>query len=260
MQGQFYILIFHTYSSDNLRFTLKVINARSYSLIQGFPGKFKCVLTSASEDVPCGLNICLENSVAGTGKTSTIVFIARLLVAMGKRILVTSYTHAAVDNILIKLIERTGCKCAGLKSENVVRVGSKTSVHPSMHSYLAHEVACERDRQDMIRSNSVHEQATRLSKPSIENLHKAISAASVVGVSALTIPKTPLLIGQEFDLVIVDEAGQISQPAIIGALLAADKFVLVGDHEQLPPLVQNEMAEEAGKLRKKNILVLVLSV
>jgi len=55
-----------------------------------------------------------------------------------------------------------------------------------------------------------------------------------------------LLIGQKFDLVIVDEAGQISQPAIIGALLAAESFVLVGDHEQLPPLVQSDVAEKAG--------------
>ena len=68
----------------------------------------------------------------------------------------------------------------------------------------------------------------------------------VVGVSALTAPRSPLLAGQSFDFVIVDEAGQISQPAILGAMMAADKFVLVGDHLQLPPLVKSEVAEEAG--------------
>mmetsp|Transcript_10002 Transcript_10002/g.18753 ORF Transcript_10002/g.18753 Transcript_10002/m.18753 type:complete len:410 (-) Transcript_10002:367-1596(-) len=206
-------------NEDQKAAACKVMNARCYSLIQGFPG---------------------------TGKTSTIVFIARLLVAMGKRILVTSYTHAAVDNILMKLIERTERQSYGLTSENVVRLGSKTSVHPSLHSYLAHELACERDRQDMIRTNSCNADTAKINKPSIANLHNIVSTASIVGVSALTIPKTPLLIGQKFDLVIVDEAGQISQPAIIGALLAADKFVLVGDYEQLSPLVQNDMAEEAG--------------
>ena len=55
-----------------------------------------------------------------------------------------------------------------------------------------------------------------------------------------------LLIRQKFNVVIVDEAGQISHPAIIGAM-AADTFVLVGDHEQLPPLVQSDIAEKAGK-------------
>lgn len=66
-------------------------------------------------------------------------------------------------------------------------------------------------------------------------------------VSALTAPKSPLLAGQHFDVVIVDEAGQISQPAILGALTAADSFVLVGDHMQLPPLVKSEVAEQAGE-------------
>ena len=48
-------------------------------------------------------------------------------------------------------------------------------------------------------------------------------------------------------MVIVDEAGQISQPAILGAIMAADSFVLVGDHMQLPPLVVSEVADQAGK-------------
>jgi Superfamily I DNA and RNA helicases and helicase subunits len=192
------------------------------------------------------LKLLLLKLCTGTGKTSTIVFIAKLLLAMGRRILVTSYTHAAVDNILMKLVEHKGCEDC-LKRDDLIRIGSKTSVHASMHSYLAHERACEKDRQDMIRNNSCGDATRDDCKPSLANLHNVISTAKVVGVSALTIPKTPLLIGQEFDLVIIDEAGQISQPAILGALLAADKFVLVGDHEQLPPLVQNEMAEEAGK-------------
>lgn len=66
-------------------------------------------------------------------------------------------------------------------------------------------------------------------------------------VSALTAPRSPLLAGQHFDVVIVDEAGQISQPAILGAIMAADSFVLVGDHMQLPPLVVSEVAEDAGE-------------
>jgi DNA replication ATP-dependent helicase Dna2 len=73
-----------------------------------------------------------------------------------------------------------------------------------------------------------------------------MSSAKIIGVSVLTVPNSPLLIEQKFDVVIVDEAGQISHPAIIGAM-AADTFVLVGDHEQLPPLVQSDIAEKAGK-------------
>jgi DNA replication ATP-dependent helicase Dna2 len=57
-----------------------------------------------------------------------------------------------------------------------------------------------------------------------------------------------LLAREYFDVVIVDEAGQITQPAVIGAMMAANTFVLVGDHMQLPPLVASELAEMGGKV------------
>ena len=43
-----------------------------------------------------------------------------------------------------------------------------------------------------------------------------------------------------FDVCIVDEAGQITLPATLGPLLLAERFVLVGDHLQLPPLVVSD--------------------
>jgi DNA replication ATP-dependent helicase Dna2 len=73
-----------------------------------------------------------------------------------------------------------------------------------------------------------------------------MSEARIVGATTLTVPRSPLLLSERFDVVIVDEAGQISQPALLGALAAADSFILVGDHLQLPPLVQSELAEKAG--------------
>ena len=39
----------------------------------------------------------------GTGKTTTIACLVEVLVAQGKSVLLTSYTHSAVDNILLKL-------------------------------------------------------------------------------------------------------------------------------------------------------------
>ena len=56
----------------------------------------------------------------------------------------------------------------------------------------------------------------------------------------------PLLQGRLFDVAIVDEAGQITLPAVLGALGRAHAFCLVGDHHQLPPLVQNPTAAEQG--------------
>jgi DNA replication ATP-dependent helicase Dna2 len=41
----------------------------------------------------------------GSGKTTAIVALIRLIVALGKTVLLTSYTHAAVDNVLVLSFE-----------------------------------------------------------------------------------------------------------------------------------------------------------
>jgi len=203
----------------------KVISTQDYALIQGLPG---------------------------TGKTSTIVFLTRLLAARGKRVLITSYTHAAVDNVLLKLMEvdvglasslngdRNNCTNGNngrRPSGDLVRIGRPSSCHLGVHGILVPTLSVA----SMSKQSNQQQQ-----KPSAQALHQTISNARIVGISALTIPRSPLMRNQQFDVVIVDEAGQISQPAILGALMAADSFVLVGDHMQLPPLVSSRAAEKAG--------------
>ncbi|KAF9972529.1 Tripartite DNA replication factor [Actinomortierella ambigua] len=63
-------------NSDQIHAVEKVMTAQDYALILGMPG---------------------------TGKTTTITQIIRMLVAQGKSVLLTSYTHSAVDNVLLKL-------------------------------------------------------------------------------------------------------------------------------------------------------------
>ena len=48
-------------------------------------------------------NYALILGMPGTGKTTTITKIVKLLVDCGKSVLLTSYTHSAVDNILLKV-------------------------------------------------------------------------------------------------------------------------------------------------------------
>lgn len=63
----------------------------------------------------------------------------------------------------------------------------------------------------------------------------------MVGTTCMGI-KHPIFTRRRFDFCIVDEASQISQPICLGPLLYAKRFVLVGDHQQLPPIVQNQEA------------------
>jgi DNA replication ATP-dependent helicase/nuclease Dna2 len=81
---------------------------------------FDDILTPTEEELPVHLNVnqkaamkkvlaardyALILGMPGTGKTTTIAEIIKTLVANGKTVLLTSYTHSAVDTILMKLLE-----------------------------------------------------------------------------------------------------------------------------------------------------------
>lgn len=169
---------------------------------------------------------CVIQGLPGTGKTSTIVFLARLLAAQGKRVLITSYTHSAVDNVMLKLVQRDlAALYDGRTLPALVRIGSESSCHQDVKSLLVPRLAAALEGHDLQNGKAYH--------PSAESLRRVMSEARIVGATALTVPRSPLLFSEKFDVVIVDEAGQISQPAVLGALAAADRFILVGDHMQL---------------------------
>ncbi len=198
------------------------MSAKDYTLIQGLPG---------------------------TGKTSTLAFIARLLAARGKRVLITSYTNAAVDNVVIKLLESgVGIADGNTGLSKIVRVGPRYSCHEMAKSVHVDDVATHVERIQMGHDQNLSlSQSNSTHLPCAESLGYVMSAARIVCSTVLTVPRSPLLANESFDVVIVDEAGQTSQPAILGALMAADTFVLVGDHKQLPPLVNSEIAQAGGK-------------
>ncbi len=52
----------------------------------------------------------------------------------------------------------------------------------------------------------------------------------------------PAAEGRTFDYCVVDEAGQAPLLSALGPLVRARKFVLVGDPQQLPPIVQSDEA------------------
>ena len=87
LSSALYLHFLYQNNSEQLRCTLnpsqeaailKVLTARDYALILGMPG---------------------------TGKTTTIACLVQVLVARGNTVMLASYTHSAVDNILLKLKE-----------------------------------------------------------------------------------------------------------------------------------------------------------
>lgn len=168
----------------------KVLLSKDYTLIVGMPG---------------------------TGKTTTICTLVRILHACGFSVLLTSYTHSAVDNILLKLKRfRIG----------FLRLGQGQKVHPDILPYT-------------------EESARKKAVQTLSDLEELYNKELVVATTCMGI-KHPIFSRRKFDFCIVDEASQISQPICLGPLFYAKRFVLVGDHQQLPPIVQNHEARSLG--------------
>ena len=169
---------------------------------------------AAIEKVMSAKDYALVLGMPGTGKTTTIAHIIRALVAQGKSVLLTSYTHTAVDNILLKLRN---------DSIGIFRLGAIAKIH-----------------------SEVQEFADLAGKPikTTEDLKRCYTQP-VVATTCLGINHA-IFNQRVFDYCIVDEASQITLPVCIGPIRMARTFILVGDHYQLPPLVQNQEAREGG--------------
>lgn len=163
------------------------------------------------------IDYTLVLGLPGAGKTTAIVAILRALAAIGKRVLLSSYTNSAVDNVLTKLA-RSGYT-------NFVRVGRKDRVHQDVHD-------------NVLGSEKFPINTT-------SDLLHIVHTVPIVATSALGAGDA-LVRQYEFDVCVIDEAGQIVLPATLGPLLRAKSFVLVGDHHQLPPLVASKEAEQGG--------------
>ncbi|KAJ2892589.1 hypothetical protein MKZ38_009595 [Zalerion maritima] len=170
---------------------------------------------NAVEKVMSAQDYALVLGMPGTGKTTTIAHIIRALVAQGKSVLLTSYTHTAVDNILLKL-----------KTDKlpILRLGAPAKVHPEVQNFAT---------------------LAGQGMDSFEAIHEAWHETPIVATTCLG-TSHPLFHERKFDYCIVDEASQITLPICIGPIRMARRFVLVGDHYQLPPLVQNEEARRGG--------------
>jgi len=150
----------------------------------------------------------------GTGKTYTIARLIRALVDRGDRVLLTAFTNRAVDNALEALREQG--------FEDICRVGTDTGVREDML-----------DVQLETRGDP-HERAAELR-------NAPVVAATTASCGSRVMRE------QEFDVAVVDEASQLTEPSAMAALNLANRFVLVGDHEQLPPVVQAaDAGEESG--------------
>jgi hypothetical protein len=92
------------------------------------------------------------------------------------------------------------------------------------------------------RSNLLADWRERLARPS-EQLHaELVRYADVIGATCIGVDvQRNGLADLDFDLAVVDEAGQIPLASTLVPLSRARRAVLVGDHHQLPPFVDDDV-------------------
>lgn len=83
-------------------------------------------------------------------------------------------------------------------------------------------------------------------------LQESIADSTLVGATCLGIASLSSAIDYNFDWVIVDEAGKATPPEILVPICLGRKVVLVGDHKQLPPVVDESLLKLQDK-EKMNI-------
>lgn len=166
----------------------------------------------------------------GTGKTSygLVNLLKEELLEEGTSVLLLSYTNRAVDEICSKLVE--------IKEKDpafdFLRIGSDLSCSKEYRSYLLgnRTKGCGRN----------------------EAMNTIKKTRVFCGTTAALNANMSLFSLKHFSLAIVDEASQILEPHLIGLFSALrdgkeaiGRFVLVGDHKQLPAVVQ-QMPDESA--------------
>ncbi len=93
--------------------------------------------------------------------------------------------------------------------------------------------------------DEIDEYFTEIDRLENDALDDLINNAEVV-CSTNSTAGSELMQDRKFDIIVIDEATQATEPATLISLIKGEKTILIGDHRQLPPTVLNEKAEEEG--------------
>lgn len=213
----------------------------------------------------------------GTGKTTTLIEAILQLVQTGAKVLVSAPSNTAVDNIAKGLIK------ANLA---ILRVGNTSKVDEEIFSHTPEGKLANARQQKEIKDlkkraeefrrmalkykrsfgKAEREQRNLLFKE-VKNIRAEIKSLQAYNEEKLykeaqVICGTPIglydakLNHIRFETLVIDEAGQCIEPLAWCIFPLAKRFVLAGDHLQLPPTVLSHDAAMMGL----NISILETSV
>ncbi|MFM2195188.1 MAG: hypothetical protein RL092_788 [Bacteroidota bacterium] len=203
----------------------------------------------------------------GTGKTTTLVEGVIELARVGQKILVCAPTNAAVDHLV---------ECLSLKTSSIIRIGNpeklnskalsfsldvKSTTHhqyPQIKEWKRKAIELrklalkykrsfgreEAEQRKLIlkEAKSMLMEAKNTEDYILENLmdQASIVCTTLVGSSSEMLQK------MQFDVCVVDEAGQALEPATWIPVLKSKRIILAGDPMQLPATVFCQDAMRLG--------------
>ena len=215
---------------------------------------------TAVNKVLCARDVAIVHGPPGTGKTTTLVEAIYETLHREPQVLVCAQSNMAVDWISEKLVDR---------GVNVLRIGNPTRVNDKMLSFTyerrfeAHPSYPElwsirkelRSLAGKARKGSFEERERmrhhmgklrdRATALEVQINADLFDAAHVIA-STLVSSNHRLLDHRHFGTLFIDEAAQALEAACWIAIRKADRVVLAGDHQQLPPTIKCYDAARRG--------------
>jgi ATP-dependent RNA/DNA helicase IGHMBP2 len=211
--------------------------------------------------------ITIVHGPPGTGKTTTLIEAIVQLIKIGEKILVSAPSNTAVDNIAKGLIAQ---QVKVLRVGNTSKVDEEIFIH-TPEGKLSNSKQLKEIKQLKIRAEEFRKMALKykrsfgkaereqrnllfkevkiirddIKKLQAYNEEKLYTEADVilgtpVGLYDAKINRLT------FNTLVIDEAGQCIEPLAWCIFPLAQKYVLAGDHLQLPPTVLSDAAARLG--------------
>lgn len=227
----------------------------------------EAVCKAMSVDTNC--EVLLIQGPPGTGKTTIIVETIKQFLKKNKnsKILITSQSNQAVDNVLERVCDY---------QNNLLRIGKDEKISKKAQNFTEKRVI-----NTIIKDNLARIEANKIKKNHEHyEIYKELQDEFKESLQHITsklkdkdkkyeefanffLSKTRVIFGTligisawrdfreiKFDMAIVDEAGRATLSEIAVPVVKSKRVVLVGDHKQLAPVIDDEVLE---KVEDKNI-------